>query len=218
MDNQETEELNRVIPYLPSNIDHPQPLVDEIRQRRGGELLHLDRILLHSPPLAQGWNAMLGQIRSNLLVPMKLRELIMCSIAMLNAAEYEFYQHAPVYISAGGREEELAILRGRLQALTTTTTSQSTVTTSPQDTTVDRYIEFDRSIFSEIEEMVISLTLQMTRYIHVDQRLIRKLDAILGHQQVVELVGVISAYNMVSRFLVALDISHHDSDDDVQNH
>jgi alkylhydroperoxidase family enzyme len=58
----------------------------------------------------------------------------------------------------------------------------------------------------------------MTRYIHVDQRLMRKLDAILGHQQVVELVGVISAYNMVSRFLVALDISHHDSDDDVQNH
>ncbi len=111
------ERNNRIVPYLPSDVNHPQPLVDEIRQRRGGELLHLDRILLHSPALAQGWNAMLGQIRSNLSVSMKLRELIMCSIAILNHAEYEFYQHAPVYLSAGGREEELVVVRAKLQAL-----------------------------------------------------------------------------------------------------
>ncbi len=57
---------------------------------------------------------------------------------------------------------------------------------------------------------MIALTIQLTRNIIVDQLLMKKLDTTLGHQQVVEIVGVISAYNMVSRFLVALDISHHD--------
>ena len=164
------------------------------------ELLHLDRILLHSPALAQGWNAMLGQIRSNLSVSMKLRELIMCSIAILNYAEYEFYQHAPMYLSAGGREEELVAVREKLQALPSCLIGEHS----------HPYVDFDRSLFTEIEEQVIALTIQLTRNIKVDQSLMKKLDDTVGHQQVVELVGVISAYNMVSRFLVALDISHHD--------
>lgn len=192
---------NRVVPYLPIDISEPQPLVDEIRQRRGGELLHLDRMLLHSPALALGWNAMLGQIRGNLSVSIKLRELVMCSIAIINNAEYEFYQHAPVYCSVGGREEELATLREGVQSL---------LATSISDEHRHLYIHFDRDIFSYLEEQVIALTVQMTRQIEVDQKLMKTMDETLGHQQLVELVGVIAAYNMVSRFLVALDISHHE--------
>jgi len=44
------------IPYLPSDIGEPEMLVASIHARRGGTLLNLDRMLLHTPPLAKGWN------------------------------------------------------------------------------------------------------------------------------------------------------------------
>ena len=43
------------------DIDDPElsELVETIRARRStGKLLNLDRMLLHSPPFARGWNAM----------------------------------------------------------------------------------------------------------------------------------------------------------------
>src|SRR5690606_10326538 len=47
------------IPYQPADLAEPAEVVDAIRQRRGGELLELDRMLLHSAPLAARWNAMM---------------------------------------------------------------------------------------------------------------------------------------------------------------
>ncbi len=46
----------------------------------------------------------------------------------------------------------------------------------------------------------------MTQAIEVESDLKARLLRVLEAQQLVELVGVISAYNMVSRFLVALDL------------
>ena len=62
----------------------PPDLVAAIRQRRGGRLGALDRILLYSPPYAAGWNEMMGRVRNDLVVPMPLRELAMCA-SMLGA-------------------------------------------------------------------------------------------------------------------------------------
>ncbi|MGA0892611.1 MAG: carboxymuconolactone decarboxylase family protein, partial [Burkholderiaceae bacterium] len=89
---------------LPVNqdIQEPAELVAAIRARRGGAVLKLDRMLLHSPPLAQGWNVYLGKIREELLVPAQLRELAMCVVAILNKADYEYEHHAPLYIKNGG--------------------------------------------------------------------------------------------------------------------
>ncbi|NCZ59114.1 MAG: carboxymuconolactone decarboxylase family protein, partial [Betaproteobacteria bacterium] len=83
------------IPYLPEDLAEPAAVVDAIRKRRGGDLLHLDRMLLHSPPFAQGWNLFLGAVRNDLSLSPKLRELAMCAVAVLNRADYEFVQHAP---------------------------------------------------------------------------------------------------------------------------
>ena len=43
------------IPYVPIDLAEPRELVEAIRARRGGQLSHLDRLLLHSPQLASGW-------------------------------------------------------------------------------------------------------------------------------------------------------------------
>lgn len=50
----------------------------------------------------------------------------------------------------------------------------------------------------------------MTKNIEVPRDLMQALQIALGDQALVELVGVISGYNMVSRFLVALDITAPD--------
>ena len=46
----------------------------------------------------------------------------------------------------------------------------------------------------------------MTRKVRVDDATFAAVRESLGEQQTVELVGVIAAYNMVSRFLVALGV------------
>lgn len=173
----------RIVPYQPADLAEPAELVAAIRQRRGGHLLNLDRMLLHSPPLASGWNVFLGQIRQHLSLNGRLREMAMCGVAVLNRAEYEFIQHAPVYLKEGGSEAELALLRQL----------------GSPDYDPSRWPE-------ESDRLVCELIVQMTRHIEVQPDIKHALQTRLGNQALVELVAVIGTYNMVSRFLVALDV------------
>lgn len=176
-------EADRIVPFQPLDLKEPTALVAAIRERRGGELLNLDRMLLHSAPLAAGWNGFLKQVREHMSLDPQLRELAMCGVAVLNAAEYEFTQHAPVYLKAGGTQAQLDALR----LLGTE--------------------QFDASTFSALQADAAELTLQMTRHIRVEDALMRRLQAALGNQALVELVGTVATYNMVSRFLVALHVT-----------
>lgn len=171
------------IPYQPADLAHPKDLVDSIRQRRGGALLNLDRMLLNSPAFARGWNAFLREVRTGLDLSPKLRELAMCVVAVLNGAEYEFFHHAPVFIEAGGTEAQVQALRNPDQAAV------------------------DTELFDETERAAIQLTLEMTRQVAVDDATFSRVrNALQSDRLSTELVGVIATYNMVSRFLVALGI------------
>ena len=58
------------------------------------------------------------------------------------------------------------------------------------------------------ERTVLLLTLAMTRDVDVPPPVLEAARALLGTEQaLVELVGVVAAYNMVSRFLVATGVS-----------
>ncbi len=175
-----------IIPYVPSDIREPAELVDAIRARRGGQLIHLDRMLLHSIPFARGWNAFLGEVRRNLSVSAKLREIAMCGVAVLNGAEYEFFHHAPELLAAGGTAAQVDALRAM------------------------GCPDMDLNVFDDRERDVIALTIAMTRDIDVPRDILERLQAALGNTAVVELVGVVSAYNMVSRFLLALGVTPED--------
>ena len=89
------------VPYVPLNLAEPKEIVDDVRARRSGVLTNLDRLLLHSPELARGWNTYLGTVRTRLQLPPRLRELAICAVAVLNQAEYEFFHHAPDLLKAG---------------------------------------------------------------------------------------------------------------------
>jgi len=172
------------IPYTPNNIVEPKEIVDLIRARRGGNLLNLDRMLLHSPALARGWNGFLGEVRGGLALSPKLRELAMCTVAVLNGAEYEFHHHAPEFLKAGGTVQQVAVLH------------------QPEISSRDIFL-FDAS-----ERATLQLTIEMTCHVQIkNDTFLMIRENLPDNQQVVELIGVIAAYNMVSRFLVALEIN-----------
>lgn len=171
------------IPYLPADTQEPQELVAAIRARRGGELLHLDRMLLHSPAFASGWNSFLGAVRNQLTVPKKLAELAICTVAVLTGANYEFTQHAPEFIRAGGHMEQLDELKKMGPGFAPTTH------------------------FNQAERAAIQLAGEMTQSVRVSPETLSTMSSVLDNeQQFMELVGVIAAYNMVARYLVALGI------------
>jgi alkylhydroperoxidase family enzyme len=171
------------IPQAAPAPEAPRELVDAILARRGGCLLNLDRMLLRSPAFARGWNAFLGEVRNNLGLSPKLRELAICQVALLNGADYEYLHHAPEFVRAGGTARQLAALRE---------VEHGIVEPAP---------------FDACERAVIRLTMEMTRDVRTsDATFAAAVDALGNYQHVVELVGVIATYNMVSRFLLALQI------------
>ena len=171
------------VPYLSADLAEPKDVVEAVRARRGGHLTHLDRMLLHSPPLASGWNALLGAVRTRFTLDARLREICILAVASLNGAEYEFHHHAPELVKAGGDEHQVRALRNVAAAVN------------------------DASQFSEVERAALQLTLEMTQGVTVnDDTMAWVKQGMPSPQSVVELVATIATYNMVSRFLVALDV------------
>lgn len=169
------------IPYV-DEAALPEPIVAPIRRRRGGALLNLDRMLLHSPTYAGGWNALLGAVRGELTLPSRLRELAICAVARLTGAEYEWGQHAPLLAAAGATPEQL-------------------------DALGDVAAAADSAIFTPVERAALRLAHAITRDVAVSDAAFAAARAALpDERQLVELIGVIATYNMVSRFLVALGV------------
>ena len=172
------------IPQVPDAQLGPLEVVEAIRKRRGGVLLNLDRMLLNSPAFAVGWNGFLGAVRNALSLDANLRELAICAVAVLNRADYELLQHVPEWQAAGGTPAQMERLHDYDAALK------------------------DTAIFNEAERAVLQLTLEMTRNVQVSNACFgRAQQALASTQALVELVGVIAAYNMVSRFLEALQVA-----------
>lgn len=170
------------VPYVPADLAEPADIVDAIRARRGGALINLDRMLLHSPAFAGGWNTFLRTVRTGLGLDPKLRELAMCVVAVINGAEYEFVHHAPVFLEAGGTRAQVEAMRDPDRALR------------------------DDALFDATERAALALVVEMTRDVRVRDETFAALRQRLSEQHTVELVGVVAAYNMVSRFLVALGV------------
>ncbi len=97
----------RIPDWTPEAKPRPDDLVQAILKRRGGAFLNLDLALLWSEPLARGWNVYLGNVRTGLGASRKLRELGICTVALLTGAHYEYHHHAPDYLAAGGTQPEL---------------------------------------------------------------------------------------------------------------
>ena len=160
-----------------------RPELAEIEQSimaQRGRISDLYRVLLNSGPLASGWEAMLTAVRNKSSVPADLRELMILRVAVVNRASYEFDAHVPHAQKAGVSDAKIAAVR---------------------DTVIG-------TVFTADEALVLELADTMTRNIDVPEALMDRLKARLDARGVVETVATVAAYNMVSRFLVALQIGH----------
>jgi alkylhydroperoxidase family enzyme len=175
----------RIPDWTPERKPQPQDLVQAILERRGGQLLNLDRALLWSEPLARGWNTYLRNVRTGLGASRSLRELGICTVALITGAHYEYHHHAPDYLAAGGTQASLDALQGFVQA---------GGSAPPQGLAGD-------------EALVARYAAQMTRDVKVDDALFAQMQERFDTTELVEITAAIATYNMVARFLVALGVT-----------
>lgn len=174
------------IPYAPKEPADPSTEVEAIFQRikerrHPRPLIPLDLALLHNPNIADGFNTLLGAIRSKSSSNLAAMEIAVCYVAVLNKATYEWTAHAPLALKAGVTREALeAVLKGDVK---------------------------NANVLTEEEIDVLEFTYQSTKNVEVDEQVMNRLKARYTDQQVMELTITVAAYNMVSRFLVALDVT-----------
>ncbi|MFN4003509.1 MAG: carboxymuconolactone decarboxylase family protein [Hylemonella sp.] len=177
----------RLPDWSPERQPRPAELVEAIRARRGGELINLDKALLWSEPLARAWNVYLKAVRSELPTSRRLRELGICTVALLTGARYEYHHHAPDFLAAGGTQAQLDALQAFVRA--------------------DPRGEPDSPHLDEVERLVIRYAAQMTLDVQVSDAVFDALRRHFDETGIVELTAAIATYNMVARLLVALQIS-----------
>ena len=171
----------RIPPWNPDDAPRDPAVVEAVMKRRGGQLMALDRALLWSEPLARGWNAYLGEVRQNLAFDPRLKEIAICTVAKVTGADYEFSHHWPHYLKAGG-----------------------TAALGPAMDDVDAALA--SPLLTDDERLCMRYAIAMTRSVKVPDDLFAKVRDRFGITGVVELTAAIAAYNMVARFLVALQV------------
>ena len=167
----------RLNPVEPGSRPELAELERRILQERG-RIPTLYRVLLNSAPLARGWEALFTAIRNRASLPARLRELAILRIAGLNRARYEFDAHVPYARKAGVSDEAIAALGNGIVS----------------------------GALAPLDRLVLELTDAMTRDIEVPDALFERVREHFDAEKLVELVATIAAYNMVSRFLVAMRI------------
>ena len=172
----------RIPDWTPEGKPQPEDLVQAILQRRGGAFLNLDRALLWSEPLARGWNHYLGNVRTGLGASRRLREIGICTVALLTGAHYEYHHHAPDFLAAGGTQASLDALQAFVR--------DGSAGDLPED-----------------EALVVRYAAQMTRDVKVDDALFAQMRERFDTTELVEITAAIATYNMVARFLVALGVT-----------
>jgi AhpD family alkylhydroperoxidase len=168
------------LPYADPSRPDIAALAERITRERGGRMLNLYRMLLNSPPVAEGWLALFTAIRQQAKLADRYRELATLRVAVLNQADYEFRAHVPFALAAGVTQAQLdGIAAGETPAGLT-----------------------------EADRAVLDYTAAMTRSIRVDDALFERVRAHFDEQEMVELTATVAGYNLVSRFLEALRIDH----------
>ncbi|RYF65892.1 MAG: carboxymuconolactone decarboxylase family protein [Comamonadaceae bacterium] len=171
----------RITPIAPGT--RPELAAQELQiTAERGRVSPLYQVLLNSPPIAHGWEQMLSAVRNRSSLDARLRELVILRVAVLNRAPYEFDAHVPHALRAGSTQESIDATR---------------IDPLPAD-----------GPWTAAERLALQLTDAMTRDIDVPDALFEQVREHFDAQGLVDLTATIGAYNMVSRFLVALQIGH----------
>jgi alkylhydroperoxidase family enzyme len=178
------------VPYTdnpPQNLNpEEQEVLKRVQARRGPRgLIPLDLALLHSPPVTDGWNVLLGAVRTKTELTPDIREIAICRVARINEAWFEWDAHIPILAQALEREGNVAEKLLKMEELNS----------------------MEKGPWSDSQWAVLRYTDAMTKDVKVSDEIFHALkDVGLNDKEIVELTVTVASYNMVSRFLVALDV------------
>ena len=168
------------VPLLEEN-QHPElaESISKIKGARGGRLINIYRLMLHSPALANAWFDLNQAVRYGTEIDGQSREIAVIRVANLNNVEYVQKAHGPAYALKEGLtpEQVTAIADWRPSKL-----------------------------FNEPQRALLAYTDAMTREIDVPDDVFTDLRKHFSERQAVELSMLIGAYNMLTRFLKALKV------------
>ena len=161
--------------------NHPElsELIDKIAGARGGRLLNIYRMMLHSPPLAAAWFELNSAVRYRTEVDGQSREIAVMRVAILNGVDYILRAHGPAYALKEG------LTPAQVDALADWRSS---------------------SAFSNKQRALLAYVDAMTRDIDVPDPVFAELRKRYSERQTVEITMLIGAYNMHTRVLKALKI------------
>lgn len=188
------------VPYVPEDVPVQNQTESEILarivERRGSHgLLPLDRALLHSVFVADGWNTFLGSIRTKTSLHPILSELLICRVAILNKASFEWDHHAPILVEAGFPSDSLHVLK----------------LDSFESSNPELYVH---QLLTPSQLAALAYADQMTLSVKVSDDVFEGLKLHYNTREIVEITATISAYNCVSRFLVALNVDERAEKED----
>jgi 4-carboxymuconolactone decarboxylase len=166
---------------LIDEMAHPElgELISKIKGARGGRLINIYRLMLHSPALAKAWFDLNQAVRYGTEIDGQCRELAVIRVAILNNVEYVQQAHGPAYALKEGLTPE------QVEALKDWQPTK---------------------LFSDKQRALLAYTDAMTRDIDIPEAVFAETRKHFSERQVVELSMLIGAYNMLTRFLKALKV------------
>jgi alkylhydroperoxidase family enzyme len=161
--------------------NHPElaAAIAKIKRARGGRLINIYRLMLHSPALANAWFDLNQAVRYGTEIDGQSRELAVIRIAILNDVKYVQRAHAPAYALKEGLSPE------QVTALSDWQSSK---------------------LFNAQQRALLAYTDAITRNIEVPDDVFDNVHKHFSERQIVELTMLIGAYNMLTRFLKALQV------------
>ena len=161
--------------------EHPElsELIAKIRGARGGRLINIYRLMLHSPALADAWFDLNQAVRYGTEIDGQCRELAVIRVAILNNCDYVVRAHGPAYALKEG------LTPAQVEALGDWRSSH---------------------LYSDKQRALLAYVDAMTRDIDVPDTVFENARKHFSERQTVELSMLIGAYNMLTRFLKALKV------------
>jgi len=161
--------------------NHPElaDLISKIRGARGGRLINIYRLMLHSPALANAWFELNQAVRYQTEIDGQCRELAVIRVAILNGVEYVLKAHGPAYALKEG------LTPAQVEAVAAWELS---------------------GLFSDKQRALLAYVDSMTRQIDVPETVFTALKPHFSERQIVEVTMLVGAYNMLTRFLKALRV------------
>jgi 4-carboxymuconolactone decarboxylase len=166
---------------LIEETEHPElaESIAKIKGARRGRLINIYRLMLHSPALANAWFDLNQAVRYGTEIDGQCRELAVIRVAISNNVEYVVRAHGPAY----------ALKEGLTPAQ------------------VEALVDWGASnLFNDKQRALLAYVDAITREIDVPDPVFVEVRKYFSERQTVELTMLISAYNMLTRFLKALKV------------